>query len=161
MAKESSFQFLFGFVNFLVPGISDDVRRRFLPVHRIVGSVSFAASIIQATIGFIQYNSEFDTCPKEYVCTTCCTFLHASMRMPSATFASYSVRILLFQTRNLPVFFYEFSQFLPSKFCCAGKSFSVAGPMDFWCFCGVRLMVRSAKTDGSFLKFVTHTRCRF
>lgn len=59
-------QFLFGFVNFLVPGISDDVRRRFLPVHRIVGSVSFAASIIQATIGFIQYNSEFDTCPKDH-----------------------------------------------------------------------------------------------
>ncbi|PIO68413.1 hypothetical protein TELCIR_09799, partial [Teladorsagia circumcincta] len=56
-------QFLFGFINFLVPGISDDVRRKFLPFHQIVGSLSFATSIVQATIGYVQYNSQF-ACPK-------------------------------------------------------------------------------------------------
>ncbi|KAK6044148.1 hypothetical protein COOONC_18347 [Cooperia oncophora] len=58
-------EFLFGFVNFLVPGTSDNLRRDFLPVHQVVGSVSFTASIVQATIGYIQYNSIF-TCPPRY-----------------------------------------------------------------------------------------------
>nr|CDJ83832.1 Cytochrome b561 domain containing protein [Haemonchus contortus] len=58
-------QFLFGFINFVIPGISDDVRRKFLPIHKIVGSFSFAASIVQATIGYIQYNSLFK-CPDSH-----------------------------------------------------------------------------------------------
>ncbi|KAK5973472.1 Cytochrome b561 domain-containing protein, partial [Trichostrongylus colubriformis] len=58
-----SFQFLFGFINFLLPGTSDNVRRQFLPFHQIVGSLSFGTSIVQATIGYVQYSSII-TCPE-------------------------------------------------------------------------------------------------
>ncbi|RCN32965.1 hypothetical protein ANCCAN_21208 [Ancylostoma caninum] len=58
-------QFAFGFVNFLFSGIAESTRKMFMPIHRIVGCISFAASIVQAVIGFVQYNGFFGQCPQE------------------------------------------------------------------------------------------------
>ncbi|VDL78861.1 unnamed protein product [Nippostrongylus brasiliensis] len=63
---------LFGFINFILPGMSEDVKRKFLPLHRIAGAVTFMGSIIQTTIGFIQYNSIFDTCPTDHAAPLIC-----------------------------------------------------------------------------------------
>ncbi|EYC11309.1 hypothetical protein Y032_0051g2132 [Ancylostoma ceylanicum] len=58
-------QFAFGFVNFLFSGITESTRKTFMPMHRIVGCLLFAASLVQAVIGFVQYNGFYGNCPQE------------------------------------------------------------------------------------------------
>ncbi|KHJ81505.1 hypothetical protein OESDEN_18809 [Oesophagostomum dentatum] len=58
-------QFGFGFVNFLFSGIAEETKKKFMPIHRAVGSISFTISVIQAVIGFVEYNGFFGSCPNE------------------------------------------------------------------------------------------------
>ncbi|KAK6044155.1 hypothetical protein COOONC_18340 [Cooperia oncophora] len=93
-------QFLFGFVNFLVPGTSDNLRRDFLPVHQVVGSVSFTASIVQATIGYIQYNSIF-TCPPSHDAPLVCDKFQYVFNFIIISLVLYGASVLVLIT--LPV----------------------------------------------------------
>ncbi|CAI4223274.1 unnamed protein product [Auanema sp. JU1783] len=56
-------QFFFGFVNYLLPGVSLEVKQKFMPVHRTVGCVSFLLCCIQTLIGFTQYSIFADNSP--------------------------------------------------------------------------------------------------
>ncbi|KJH47388.1 cytochrome b561 [Dictyocaulus viviparus] len=53
-------QSLFGFINFLLSVISEEVRGNFLPLHQTLGSLLFTVSIVQAAIGYTRYNGIFN-----------------------------------------------------------------------------------------------------
>lgn len=49
-----TFQLVGGFLAFLYPGFSSDIRAKIMPIHRAIGTATFMMAIIAATSGFLE-----------------------------------------------------------------------------------------------------------
>ncbi|EPB71364.1 cytochrome b561 [Ancylostoma ceylanicum] len=87
--------FAFGFVNFLFSGITESTRKTFMPMHRIVGCLLFAASLVQAVIGFVQYNGFYGNCPQDHDAPLVCGHYKFVLNFTTILAVLYGFTVLL------------------------------------------------------------------